>query len=78
METYLGSIQLFAFNFTPKDFLPCDGALLEISQNSALFSLVGTMYGGNGQTTFAVPKLAPPLEGMHYAIAVAGIYPTRP
>ncbi len=59
MDTYLimGQIYPFAFNFTPKGCLPCDGRLLSINQNSALFSLLGTMYGGDGQTTFGLPDL---------------------
>lgn len=77
METFLGSIHLFAFNFTPSGFVPCDGAMLPIGQNAALFSILGTTYGGDGMTTFAVPKLASPVEGMHYVITVNGIFPTR-
>jgi microcystin-dependent protein len=48
---------MFPYNFYPRGFLYCSGQLLPISQNTALFSLLGTMYGGNGQTTFAVPNL---------------------
>jgi microcystin-dependent protein len=77
METFIGSIHLFAFNFTPANFLPCNGAMLPIAQNTALFSLLGTTYGGDGMTTFGIPKLAAPVEGMHYAITVNGIFPTR-
>jgi len=57
MEEYLGVIKLFAGNFVPKYYLPCDGRLLAISQNTALFSLLGTIYGGDGVTTFALPDL---------------------
>lgn len=56
-EPYIGEIQLFGFNFPPRDFAFCNGAIYSISQNTALFSLLGTTYGGNGQTTFAVPDL---------------------
>lgn len=56
-EDYLGSISFAAFNFTPRGTLPCDGQLLSISSNTALFALLGTTYGGNGQTTFAVPDM---------------------
>ena len=49
--------QLFGFNFAPTGWAFCNGQLLPISQNTALFSLLGTMYGGNGQTTFALPDL---------------------
>ncbi|MBZ2197325.1 phage tail protein [Occultella gossypii] len=57
MEPFLGTIQLFAFPFVPRGWAACDGRLLAISQNAALFSLLGTQYGGDGQTTFAVPDL---------------------
>lgn len=56
-EPLLGSIMLFAGNFPPRGWAFCDGQLLPISQNSALFSIIGTIYGGNGQTTFALPDL---------------------
>lgn len=57
MEPYLGQIQAFGFNFTPRGWAACEGQLLPISQNSALFSLLGTIYGGDGRTTFALPDL---------------------
>jgi microcystin-dependent protein len=57
MEFLLGQIIPFAGNFAPRNFMPCDGRLLAISSNTALFSLLGTMYGGNGQTNFALPDL---------------------
>jgi len=57
MEPYLGEIKMFAGNFAPTGFALCNGQLLPISQNAALFSILGTTYGGNGQTTFALPNL---------------------
>jgi microcystin-dependent protein len=54
---FLGEIKIFSFNFAPKGWALCNGQLLPINQNQALFSLMGTMYGGNGQTTFALPNL---------------------
>lgn len=57
METYIGQIVLFPYNFTVRGFTPCNGDLLPISQYSALFSLIGTIYGGDGRTTFGVPDL---------------------
>jgi len=54
---YLGEIKLFAFVFPPKGWALCQGQILPISQNTALFALLGTTYGGNGQTTFALPDL---------------------
>lgn len=53
----MGMIALFGFNFAPKGWMFCNGQLLSISQNSALFALLGTTYGGDGQTTFALPNL---------------------
>jgi microcystin-dependent protein len=54
-QPYLGEIKLFAGNFAPKGWALCQGQLLPINQNQALFSLLGTTYGGNGTTTFALP-----------------------
>jgi len=56
-EAYIGAIVLFAGNFAPRGWAFCDGSILQISQNQALFSLLGTTYGGNGQSTFALPDL---------------------
>ncbi len=56
-EPFLGAISMFCGNFAPRGYALCDGQLLPISQNTALFSLLGTQYGGNGQTTFALPDL---------------------
>lgn len=56
-ESYLGAVFLFAGNFAPRSFALCNGALLSVAQNTALFSILGTTYGGNGQTTFALPDL---------------------
>jgi microcystin-dependent protein len=56
-EPFLGEIRPFAFGIVPKGWAPCEGQLLSIMQNSALFSLLGTMYGGDGKTTFALPDL---------------------
>ena len=57
MDPYLGQITLVAFNFAPVGWAFCDGQLLSIDQNTALFQLIGTTYGGDGQTTFALPDL---------------------
>jgi microcystin-dependent protein len=56
-EPFLGEIRLFPYNFAPKNYAFCQGQLLSIAQNTALFSLLGTTFGGNGQTTFALPDL---------------------
>jgi microcystin-dependent protein len=57
MDPFLGEIRIFAGNFAPRGWAFCMGQTLSISQNSALFALLGTTYGGNGQTTFALPDL---------------------
>ena len=57
-EPYLGEIRLFSFNFAPRGWAFCQGQTLPINQNQALFALLGTTYGGNGQTTFSLPNLA--------------------
>ncbi len=56
-EPFLSEIRIFSFNFAPKGWATCNGQLLPINQNQALFSLLGTTYGGNGQTNFALPNL---------------------
>src|SRR5262245_2117566 len=57
MDNYLGEIRLVAFSFAPKDWALCNGQLIPIQQNTALFSLLGVQYGGNGTSTFALPNL---------------------
>ena len=57
MDPFLGEIRLFAFGFAPKNWAACDGQLLPINQNQALFALLGTAYGGDGRRTFALPDL---------------------
>lgn len=56
-EPFLSEIRIFSFSFAPRSWATCDGQLLPINQNQALFSLLGTTYGGNGQTTFGLPDL---------------------
>jgi microcystin-dependent protein len=56
-EPFLSEIKIMSFNFPPKGWAFCNGQLLPINQNQALFALLGTMYGGNGQTNFALPNL---------------------
>ena len=83
----LGEIRWFAFNFAPRGWRLCDGQLLPINGNAALFSLLGTTYGGDGQTTFAVPDLLEPhfpdgpvedFDRLTPSIAVFGIFPSHP
>jgi microcystin-dependent protein len=54
-QPFIGEIRIFGFNFPPRGWATCDGQILPIAQNQALFSILGTTYGGNGQTTFALP-----------------------
>ena len=74
-EPFLSEIRIFSFNFAPKGWALCNGQLLPINQNQALFSLLGTTYGGNGQTNFALPNLrgrAPIHEGSGFTLGQAG------
>ncbi|MEM5775859.1 MAG: tail fiber protein, partial [Anaerolineaceae bacterium] len=57
MDPFVGEIRLFAGNFDPEGWAFCDGRLLAISEYETLFNLIGTTYGGDGQTTFALPDL---------------------
>jgi microcystin-dependent protein len=57
MDAFIGMIVMFGGNFAPRGWAFCNGQLLSIAQNTALFSILGTTYGGNGQTTFALPNL---------------------
>ena len=73
-EPFLSEIRIFSFNFAPKGWAFCNGQSLPINQNQALFSLLGTMYGGNGQTTFNLPNLrgrAPIHFGSGFTLAEA-------
>src|ERR1700704_2910986 len=56
-QPFMGELKWISWNFAPKGWAFCNGQFLPINQNQALFSLLGTMYGGNGQTTFALPEL---------------------
>lgn len=57
MDPFVGEIRVFGFNFAPRGWAFCDGQLLPLSQNTALFSLLGTFYGGDGRSNFALPNL---------------------
>jgi microcystin-dependent protein len=74
-QPYLGQIMITSFNFAPKGWALCNGQLLPINQNQALFAILGTTYGGNGQTTFALPNLqgrAPLHVGSGFVLGEAG------
>lgn len=79
METFLGDIQLFPYGFAPRYWTKCSGQIIQITNNEALYSLLGTQYGGNGVSTFGIPNLqgAEPMPGMEYYIALQGNYPPR-
>jgi microcystin-dependent protein len=74
-EPFLSEIRIMSFNYAPKGWAMCNGQFLPINQNQALFSLLGTTYGGNGQTTFALPDFrarAPIHEGQGFTLGQAG------
>jgi len=80
MQPFLGQILMTGFNFAPVGWALCNGQLLSIAQNTALFSLLGTTYGGDGQSTFGLPNLqskVPGLPDINFIIATQGIYPSR-
>jgi microcystin-dependent protein len=80
-NAFLGEVETFAFNFCPVGWSTLNGQILPISQNTALFSLLGTTYGGDGITTFALPTAKPVFTAsgavLLQCIAVAGIFPSR-
>ncbi|MBL4831325.1 MAG: tail fiber protein [Aliivibrio sp.] len=79
-EPFIGEVSMFAGNFAPRNFAFCEGQIISISQHNALFSLLGTIYGGDGRTTFALPNLKEKeksMKGVRYIIALQGIYPSR-
>jgi microcystin-dependent protein len=75
MDPFMGEILIFSFDFAPRGWAACNGQLMKIVQNSALYALLGTMYGGDGKTTFALPDLQGrvPLDvGAGFAVANKG------
>jgi microcystin-dependent protein len=78
MTPYFGEVRMFGFNFVPFGWASCDGRLLPINDNQALFSLLGTTFGGDGKTHFALPDLrgmVAPFKPLTFCIATEGIYP---
>lgn len=83
----LGSICIFAGSYPPRYFLNCDGRILKIKDNQALYAILGTMYGGDGINTFAIPDLRPTKDGVKVdwaelglpreVICYAGTWPSR-
>jgi microcystin-dependent protein len=80
-EPFVGQVMFTAADFCPRGWAPLDGSLLSIGQNTALFSLLSTHYGGNGQTTFALPLIMPFQTNNGYTlmgcIALQGVFPSR-
>jgi microcystin-dependent protein len=79
-DPFVGEVRAMGFTFAPQGWAPCQGQMLPISNNTALFSLLGTKFGGDGRSVFALPTLAGlPAQGsapaLNYYIAVQGIYP---
>jgi microcystin-dependent protein len=75
-QPYVGEIRIFAGNFNPNGWMFCEGQLLPISQNETLFQLIGTMYGGDGQSTFALPDLRGRIP-LHFGTGPDGITYTQ-
>lgn len=73
----LGEVILFAGTFTPRGWAACDGQTMAIQSNSALFSVIGIAYGGDGRTTFQLPKMDAPNPNMRYVLSLTGQYPSR-
>ena len=80
-DPFIGEIQIFAYNFCPLNWVPASGQLMAISQNTALFSLLGTTYGGNGTTNFQLPNWNPVYTAnggkLIVCIALYGVFPSR-
>jgi len=80
MDSIVGEIRLFSFDFSPNGWMECAGQTLQVMQYATLFSLIGTKYGGNGSTTFCLPNLSAAgqaLSKTKYYIAIDGDYPER-
>ena len=89
-EPFLSEIKIMSFGFAPKGWAQCNGQLLPINQNQPLFSLLGTTYGGDGRTTFALPPSTISATGgsqahdnmqpylvLNFCIALVGVYPSQ-
>jgi microcystin-dependent protein len=76
----LGSLLLVPYDYAPKEFLESNGRLMQIERNTALFSLLGTRFGGDGKKTFGLPDMTgkEPIDGLMYVIAIDGNFPRRP
>lgn len=78
-DPFIGEVRLFAFQFAPSGWAPCQGQLLPISQYTALYSLLGNVFGGDGQTDFALPNYSELVQaGLQYCISLEGGLPQAP
>ena len=77
MDEYIGMIKLFSGTYPPKYWAFCDGQILSVRMNAALYSILGTNYGGDGINTFMLPKIDSGVEDVKYIICTMGIYPPR-
>lgn len=78
MTAFIGQIALMPYEFVPRGWVLCNGQELGTNDHAALFSLIGTNFGGDGRRTFRVPSLKPPYRGVRYMIcAEHGTFPTR-
>ncbi|MGJ8666621.1 MAG: phage tail protein [Patiriisocius sp.] len=75
-DGYLGQVLLFAGNFAPRGWAFCQGQIQQIAKNQSLFAILGTKYGGDGRTTFGLPKMESQDE-VTYIICVEGMFPSR-
>ena len=79
MEPFVGMVLLVPYTYLPDGWMPCVGTLMSIEDNQILFALIGTTYGGNGSTDFALPNLQNICPtGMMYIIATTGLWPSHP
>ena len=80
-EPFIGEIRDFGMNFCPRGWAKTDGQLLEISENTALYSLLGIKFGGDARMTFGLPSMRPPFDAnnvpLSRCIALVGVYPSR-
>jgi microcystin-dependent protein len=80
-DIFLGEVRAMPFGFAPRGWAPCEGQLVPIARNRALFTLIQATYGGDGRSNFGLPKLAPlaaKTGTLQYCIATEGTWPQRP
>ena len=81
-HVFLGEIRIFPYGYAPDGFLPCDGQVVEVSDYTQLYALIGNKFGGNGPTNFGIPNLNiddphTPFEYIKHYIAYNGVWPER-